>query len=208
MRCRIGEDEDPRGAREAARRARGALTDPEERALRRAAAGAAARPRRARGARQAGSVRRLAALLRAPRRRLPDRARLRGHAVGGREPARLRRVPARVVARLAALRDHARAARSSLERRPTWGAGQRNFTSLFLEPLSASAMEELLDGLVPGPARRGCAGRSSPAPRACRCTRSRRCGCCSTAGCSPRRARSTGRSGRSASSRCPRRCTR
>ena len=37
-----------------------------------------------------------------------------------------------------------------LERRPTWGAGQRSFTSLYLEPLSSQAMEELLAGLVPG----------------------------------------------------------
>jgi class 3 adenylate cyclase len=37
-----------------------------------------------------------------------------------------------------------------LERRPTWGAGQRNFTSIYLEPLSEQAMGELLDGLVPG----------------------------------------------------------
>ena len=36
------------------------------------------------------------------------------------------------------------------ERRPTWGAGHRNFTSIYLEPLSAAAMEELLAGLVPG----------------------------------------------------------
>jgi tetratricopeptide (TPR) repeat protein len=36
------------------------------------------------------------------------------------------------------------------ERRPTWGAGQRSFTSLYLEPLSQPAMEQLLDGLVPG----------------------------------------------------------
>jgi class 3 adenylate cyclase/tetratricopeptide (TPR) repeat protein len=36
------------------------------------------------------------------------------------------------------------------ERRPSWGAGQRNFTSLYLEPLSPAAMEELLEGLVPG----------------------------------------------------------
>jgi predicted ATPase/class 3 adenylate cyclase len=36
------------------------------------------------------------------------------------------------------------------ERRPTWGAGQRSFTSLYLEPLSSQAMEELLAGLVPG----------------------------------------------------------
>ncbi len=37
-----------------------------------------------------------------------------------------------------------------LERRPTWGAGQRNFTSLYLEPLAPEAMNELLGGLVPG----------------------------------------------------------
>ncbi len=37
-----------------------------------------------------------------------------------------------------------------LERRPTWGAGQRSFTSLYLEPLSQHAMQELLTGLVPG----------------------------------------------------------
>ena len=36
------------------------------------------------------------------------------------------------------------------ERRPGWGAGQRHFTALFLEPLSQGAMEELLEGLVPG----------------------------------------------------------
>src|SRR6184192_1568383 len=37
-----------------------------------------------------------------------------------------------------------------MERRPTWGAGQRSFSSLYLEPLSHEAMEELLAGLVPG----------------------------------------------------------
>jgi class 3 adenylate cyclase/tetratricopeptide (TPR) repeat protein len=37
-----------------------------------------------------------------------------------------------------------------LEKRPTWGAGHRNFTSLYLEPLSEQAMKELLVGLVPG----------------------------------------------------------
>ncbi len=36
------------------------------------------------------------------------------------------------------------------ERRPAWGAGKRNFSSLFLEPLSDAAMAELLSGLVPG----------------------------------------------------------
>jgi predicted ATPase len=36
------------------------------------------------------------------------------------------------------------------ERRPGWGAGQRNFTALYLEPLAQQAMQALLDGLVPG----------------------------------------------------------
>ena len=37
-----------------------------------------------------------------------------------------------------------------MERRPQWGAGQRNFTSLHLEPLSKASMRELLDGFVKG----------------------------------------------------------
>ncbi len=37
-----------------------------------------------------------------------------------------------------------------VERRPTWGAGERNFTSIYLEPLSESAMHDLLADLVPG----------------------------------------------------------
>ncbi len=37
-----------------------------------------------------------------------------------------------------------------LERRPDWGAGKRNFNSLYLEPLSEPAMHQLLAGLVPG----------------------------------------------------------
>jgi predicted ATPase/class 3 adenylate cyclase len=37
-----------------------------------------------------------------------------------------------------------------LERRPTFGAGGRNATTLSLEPLSENAMGELLDGFVPG----------------------------------------------------------
>ena len=36
------------------------------------------------------------------------------------------------------------------ERRATWGAGHRHFTSLYLEPLSEQAMQEMLAGLVPG----------------------------------------------------------
>ncbi len=37
-----------------------------------------------------------------------------------------------------------------LERRPTWGAGKRHFSAVFLEPLSTESMRELLAGLVPG----------------------------------------------------------
>jgi class 3 adenylate cyclase/predicted ATPase len=37
-----------------------------------------------------------------------------------------------------------------LERRPTWGAGRRNFVALDLEPLSDAAMRQLLEGLVAG----------------------------------------------------------
>ena len=37
-----------------------------------------------------------------------------------------------------------------IDRRPTWGAGQRSFTSLHLEPLTAAAMTQLLIGLAPG----------------------------------------------------------
>ncbi len=37
-----------------------------------------------------------------------------------------------------------------LEKRSEWGAGKRNFVSLFIEPLPESAMRELLAGLVPG----------------------------------------------------------
>jgi class 3 adenylate cyclase len=49
------------------------------------------------------------------------------------------------------------------DRRPTWGAGQRSFTSLHLDPLSDEAMRDLLGG--------------------CRCTRWRSCARWWTAGC-------------------------
>jgi class 3 adenylate cyclase/tetratricopeptide (TPR) repeat protein len=37
-----------------------------------------------------------------------------------------------------------------LDRRPTWGAAQRSFTSIFLDPLSGSVIREILSSLVPG----------------------------------------------------------
>jgi len=36
------------------------------------------------------------------------------------------------------------------ERRPTWGAGRRNFQSMVLEPLPEEARDALVDGLAPG----------------------------------------------------------
>jgi predicted ATPase/class 3 adenylate cyclase len=37
-----------------------------------------------------------------------------------------------------------------VERRPTWGAGSRTFSAIYLEPLPERAMQKLLAGLVPG----------------------------------------------------------
>ncbi|MEO5919276.1 MAG: adenylate/guanylate cyclase domain-containing protein, partial [Candidatus Limnocylindrales bacterium] len=37
-----------------------------------------------------------------------------------------------------------------MERRPDWGAGKRNFVSMYVEPLPEPAMRQLLAGLVPG----------------------------------------------------------
>jgi class 3 adenylate cyclase/tetratricopeptide (TPR) repeat protein len=54
-----------------------------------------------------------------------------------------------------------------LEKRPDWGAGRRQFTSIYLEPLPASAMRELLGGLVPGlpeEAARTIVGRADGVP--------------------------------------------
>ena len=36
------------------------------------------------------------------------------------------------------------------DKRPSWGAGKRSFSSIYLEPLSSDAMDDLLTGLVPG----------------------------------------------------------
>ena len=54
-----------------------------------------------------------------------------------------------------------------LDRRPDWGAGRRNFTSLYLEPLDEPAMRALLAGLVPGlpePAVRAIVDRAEGIP--------------------------------------------
>ena len=84
-------------------------------------------------------------------------------------------LPARLVAGPPAVRAGARPARGR-RAPPGWGAGQRNSTSLYLEPLPPSAMDSLLTGLAPGRRPSSAAG-SSTAPRACRCTRWRRSAC-------------------------------
>ena len=94
-----------------------------------------------------------------------------------------------------------------IDRRPNWGAGQRNFVALHLEPLPDEAMAELVRGMVPG-ADETRSTRSSSAPRACRCTRSRRSGCSPTAASSAPARTPTSWSATSASCRSPRRCTR
>ena len=192
MRCRIAEDEEPASAlaklhatlEEHILDARGA-------GLPRAAARAPARAGGAPGSRPAGPVRRLAALLRAPGRELPDGARLRGHAVGRREPARLRRVPARLVAQPPDLRGHARAAGAA------WSGGRPGAPGSGASPRSTWSRSRRRRWRSCWPVscpgfRRRFATASSRAPRASRCTRSRRCGCCSTAACSSRTAPPTG----------------
>jgi class 3 adenylate cyclase/tetratricopeptide (TPR) repeat protein len=54
-----------------------------------------------------------------------------------------------------------------LERRADWGAGRRQFTSIYLEPLSEVEMRDLLAGLVPGlpaPAVAAIVGRADGIP--------------------------------------------
>ena len=64
-----------------------------------------------------------------------------------------------------------------LERRAEWGAGKRNFTSLYLDPLPEPSMRELLSAWCPGCRRTPCAAiigraegsRSTPSRRCARC---------------------------------------
>ncbi len=72
-----------------------------------------------------------------------------------------------------------------LTARPEWTA------TFALEPLQRSVDDE--PARRAGPWTAGLAGssRSSTAPRACRCTRSRQSGCCSTVGCCRRRGPAT-----------------
>ena len=96
------------------------------------------------------ALRRLADVLRAARRDGARRAGLRGLPLRRPRPARLRRPPRSSGAGTVPIYVVTLARPELLERRPDWGAGKRNFTSLYLEPLPEPAMRELLAGLVPG----------------------------------------------------------
>ena len=95
------------------------------------------------------------------------------------------------------------------ERRPTWGAGAAQLhVALARAALATRRWTSCSTGS--SPASRTMLREHDPrrGPRASRSTRSRRCGCCSTAACSSGTATSTGRPARSRRSRCRRRCTR
>ena len=88
------------------------------------------------------------------------------------------------------------------ERRPGWGAGQRNAHTINLSPLSDQETAELVSHLASTTVlSRELERRSSSGPAATRSTRRSSCAC------SPTAASSTGRS-RSRSRRCPRACRR
>ena len=207
MRCGIAEDDPQDSApREAPRDARRASARPGGAALRRASARAPARARRARVARPAGPVRRLAPLLRAPGRHVPDRARFED----------LQWADAWLLDFLEYLLEWSRnhplfvltLARPELaDRRPDLGRRAAQLHVALPRAALRAGDGELLAGLVPG-LPKASARRSSPARRASPCTRSRPCACCSTAALLVQEGTSTGRSARSRRSRCPRRCTR
>ncbi len=173
----------------------------------RAEAPAPPRPRRADCSRPRGSLLGLAPLLRAAGRGLSHGPPLRGSPLGRRQPARLRRVPARVVEELPDLRPHPRPARAA-RAASDWGADDAELPlALPRAARRARRVRSCSKGLSPG-CRRRCVRRSASAPRASRSTRSRPCGCSSTAACSREVGASTGSRGPSMRSRCRRRSTR
>ena len=81
-------------------------------------------------------------------RREPDRARVRGHPLGG--PRFSTSSNTSWSGRGAIRSSSLTAGRPELpEKRPSWGAGRRNSTSIYLEPLPPATMEELLTGSFP-----------------------------------------------------------
>ena len=186
----------PASARgEAARRRSRSTSSTRRSGVRRAAPRPSARPRGARDRRPAGPVRGLASLLRAPGRR-PTRRCWSSRTCSGPTPACSTSSSTCSSGRATTRSSSSRSPGPSWPTsRPSWGAGQRNFTSLYLEPLSPAGDERAARRARPRAARAIYARRSWRAPRACRCTRSRPSACCSTAGCSCRKGPSTGPTG-------------
>ena len=204
MRAGIAENEPAAAAREKLRETvERYVTDERERRLVLPAARASARPRRGQRRRRR-PVQRLAAVLRAPRR--GDPVVLVFEDLQWADAGLLDFIDHLLEwsARVADPgRSRSRGPRSS-SRRP--GAGRTTPTGS--QPLDDGAMATLLAGLVPGLPDARASARSPSAPRASRCTPSRRCGCCSTAACSRSRATSTPSRATSRTSRSRRRCTR
>ncbi|MEJ7706544.1 MAG: ATP-binding protein [Nocardioidaceae bacterium] len=128
------------------------LPDAAERDLRRPSVGSAARCRLRRGGSCAGpgrAVRRVAIVLRTPRRAGTGGAGDRGFAACRLRAAGLRGAPVGLGARRRGIRAHLGPARAGVPP-DRLGAGRRNTTTLSLDPLDDTAMAVLLDGLVPG----------------------------------------------------------
>ena len=144
---------------------------------------------------QRGSLLRLAALLRADGRGRAGDPALRGPALGRRGAARLHRVPRRMVAQPPALHRHARAARAA--RAPSRRGARAGATSTRSSSSRCPRRpaRSFSAGSCPG-CPTSCGHASRNGPRECRSTRSRPCGCCSTAACSSRRRASTASAGR------------
>ena len=111
--------------------------------------------------------------------------RVRGSPVGRQRAAGLHRLPARVVGRATRSSCSRSAARSCCAARP--GVGRRRSRWRRCATARCRAARRVSCPDCPRAAQRD----PSSAPRACRCTRSRRSGCCSIAGCSHRRAPAT-----------------
>ena len=112
------------------------------------------------------AVRGMAVVLRTPRRRCSRGPRLRGPPLGRQRDARLHRLPARMESVAADLHPDPGAA-GAARKATDWGAGKRQFTSVYLEPLPEPAIRELLTGLVPGlpdQAARAIAARADGVP--------------------------------------------
>ena len=186
-RAAIAEGEDPEPQRrQAPRRRRGVDRRPRRAPVRRAAARAPARPR---GRHAPGERENLFSAWRLFYERLAERdadgARVRGHGVGRRGAARLHRVPRRLVAEPSAVRARARPARAGRAAADVGRGQAQRHVALPRAARRRGEMERCSPGSCPG-CPTSCARRSASAPRACRSTPSRPCGCCSTAGCSSR----------------------